>query len=311
MIDPIRRKIETLSKSLSLPTVRKAMGILEGEHPSSARFGNDGIMDIRPYDMSDEARHIDWKISARSGRPMVVQRERLSSSRVYLLCDVGTQMKASCTSGEYAYQVAANALCMFAALSLRRSDDITLMLVDAQQATHVPFHGSFAQFEHTLDREMHRRIGTAPRDIDALLDCARHICDRNALIVIVSQEHAFEERHIAQIRQLTQQHPLLVVDVAVINPFTVTPVKSQPNARIVDENNHRYVPAFLRSQQSAQEIETHRAYNRTALEHVLSHSGAQLLYAASSQAMFEQFVQRISLMHTSYTQPLTEVKGVL
>ena len=37
--DPIRRKIETLGTTLSLPTVRKALGILEGAHPSGTANG--------------------------------------------------------------------------------------------------------------------------------------------------------------------------------------------------------------------------------------------------------------------------------
>ena len=45
--DRIRRKIEALGNSLSLPTVRKALGVLEGEHASNRRGGNDDPMDIR------------------------------------------------------------------------------------------------------------------------------------------------------------------------------------------------------------------------------------------------------------------------
>ena len=44
--DPIRRKIETLGTTLSLPTVRKALGILEGAHASNKRFGADDVVDI-------------------------------------------------------------------------------------------------------------------------------------------------------------------------------------------------------------------------------------------------------------------------
>ena len=73
--DPIRRKIEMLGTSLSLPTVRRAMGILEGEHASARRGGNDDLLDIRAYEVGDEARQIDWKISARNGRAMIAQRE--------------------------------------------------------------------------------------------------------------------------------------------------------------------------------------------------------------------------------------------
>ena len=104
--DPIRSKIEALGTTLSLPTVRKALGILEGAHASDKRFGADDVMDIRIYEPGDEAKRIDWKTSARVGRPMVVQRERPSTSRAWLLLDVGQEMTGTCVSGERAHQVA-------------------------------------------------------------------------------------------------------------------------------------------------------------------------------------------------------------
>ena len=66
--DPIRSKIEALGTTLSLPTVRKALGILEGAHASDKRFGADDVMDIRVYEPEDEAKRIDWKTSARVGQ---------------------------------------------------------------------------------------------------------------------------------------------------------------------------------------------------------------------------------------------------
>ena len=144
--NPIRRKIEALGTTLSLPTVRKALGVLEGAHASNKRFGSDDVMDIRVYEAGDEARQIDWKTSARVGRPMVVLRERPSTSRAWLLLDVGQEMTGTCPSGEQAYQVAANALCMFAALSLRRGDEVSVVFGDSASITRIPFNGGFAQF---------------------------------------------------------------------------------------------------------------------------------------------------------------------
>ncbi len=63
-------------------------------------------------------------------------------------------MTGVCPSGERAWQVAANALRMFAALSLRRSDDISLVFGDESSITRVPFNGGFAQFERTLDKAL-------------------------------------------------------------------------------------------------------------------------------------------------------------
>ena len=70
---------------------------------------------------------------------VVPARTAIPTSRVWLLLDVGREMTGSCPSGEPAYEVAANALRMFAALSLRRSDDVSLVFGDAASITRVPF----------------------------------------------------------------------------------------------------------------------------------------------------------------------------
>lgn len=173
--------------SAELPTVRKALGVLEGEHASGRRGGSGDAMDVHAYEPGDESRLIDWKTSARQGRPMVVERERLSTSRVWLLMDVGLEMTGVCPSGERAWQVAANALRMFAVLSLRRSDDISLVFGDESSITRVPFNGGFAQFERTLDKALDRDWNHH-RNIDALLEYARRIKDREALIVLATDD---------------------------------------------------------------------------------------------------------------------------
>ena len=207
--DPIRSKIEALGTTLSLPTVRKALGTLEGAHASDKRFGADDVMDIRVYEPGDEAKWIDWKTSARVGRPMVVQRERPSTSRAWLLLDVGQEMTGTCVSGEQAHQVAANALCMFAALSLRRGDEVSIVFGDAASITRVPFNGGLAQFEQTLDNAL-QRDWSKPHNIDALLEYARRIRDRDALVILATDEHALEERHMESIRRIARTHPMVL-----------------------------------------------------------------------------------------------------
>lgn len=284
----IRRRIETLSSTLSLPTVRKALGFLEGEHASRHRFGSDDVMDIREYTPEDEARLIDWKTSARIGKPMVVQRERLVTSRVWLLLDVGAQMQGMCQSHEPAWQVAANALCMFAALSLKRSDDISLVFSDANAITRVPFHGGFVQFEHTLDAALDRQWAVQ-RNIDALLAYARRIKNKDALIVLATDEQALQERHLATIRLLARTHPIVLIDVATINPFADNGFDT-----ILDAQSKRRVPAFLRNEHTAREVETHREFLATALHRELSKTGSTMIHASSSEAVFSQFVALVS-----------------
>lgn len=285
---PIRKRIETLSSSLSLPTVRKALGVLEGEHSSGRRAGSADVMDIRAYEYGDEAHRIDWKTSARVGRPMIAQRERLTTSHVWMLLDVGIEMTGTCDSGEHAYEVAANALCMFAALSLRRSDSVSLVFGDERSITRVPFHGGLAQFERTLDDALQREWSNR-RNIDALLDYATHIRDHNALIVLATDEHALSTRHTKKIRRIMQTHPLILIDVATINPFVF-----RRNAVVLDGVSPRAIPAFLRRRETVREVETHRHFVAATLERELTRMGAHVIRAGSSKAVFNAFVRLVS-----------------
>lgn len=287
--DSVRKKIEALGTQLSLPTVRKALGALEGEHASGRRGGSGDAMDVHAYEPGDESRLIDWKTSARQGRPMVVERERLSTSRVWLLMDVGLEMTGVCPSGERAWQVAANALRMFAALSLRRSDDISLVFGDESSITRVPFNGGFAQFERTLDKALDHDWDHH-RNIDALLEYARRIKDREALIVLATDEHAMEERHITTIRRITRTHPMVLIDVATMNPFKAVSSRHAPT----DGLSARRVPAFLRNAKAAAEVDTHRAYMAAALEQELTRAGSHIIRSASSESMFDRFVALVS-----------------
>ena len=265
----VRKKIEALGTQMSLPTVRKALGVLEGEHASGRRGGGGDVMDMRAYEPGDESRLIDWKTSARQGRPMVVQRERLSTSRVWLLMDVGR---------------------MFAALSMRRADDISLVFGDESSITRIPFNGGFAQFERTLDTAL-RRNWNHGRNIDALLEYARRIKDHEALIVLATDEHAMAERHIIQFRRIARTHPVVLIDVATLNPFL--PVSHGHRAPL-DGTTGRRVPAFLRSRKSANEVSTHREYMAAALEQELTRAGSHMIRATSSEAMFDRFVTLVS-----------------
>ncbi|KAB7791412.1 DUF58 domain-containing protein [Bifidobacterium leontopitheci] len=288
--DSVRRRIEALGSSLSLPTVRKALGVLEGEHSSTRRGGSDDPMDVRVYEPGDEARLIDWKSSARMGRPMVTSHARSATSRVWLLCDVGREMTAGCARGdETAWQVAANGLRMFAALSLRRSDEVSLVFGDAKSITRLPFHGGFAQFERTLDAALDRDWSHG-RNIDALLDYARRIRDRQALIVIATDELAFGKRHIQAMAALAATHPVVLISVSLANPFD----PAGAARGLYDGSTGRRVPAMLRSARAAEDVDLHRRYVAAALDHELSRRGSWVVRAASSDMMFDSFVRLVS-----------------
>lgn len=238
----IRQRIEAMGTHLTLPTVKRALGVLEGEHQSIRRGSGYEFLDIRPYTPGDEARSIDWKASARSGRPMVVDKEQNVISRVWMLLDSGAQMLGTCESGESQMDVALNALRMFAALSLRRSDELSVIVGDKARITRMPLTGGYLAFDDLAERIAERKR-THPRDLTALLDYAKRIRDRYALIIIATANTAWTEDTIESVSILAQTHPMIVVDVDAVNSFTV----SDNFSAIVDSTSGRMIPAFMRT----------------------------------------------------------------
>jgi hypothetical protein len=286
--EAVRRKIETLSTTLSLPTVRRALGVMEGEHGTTRRGGEDDPLGVRDYTAEDESRLIDWKASARNGKPMVLERERLVTSRIYLMMNVGSSMNGTCETGETAGEVAANALCAFAALSAKRHDDIRLVFADSSIITSKPFKGGLGAFEHELDRRFSQGF-EQPDNVGALFNYAKTLNDRGSVVVIATEEHELDAIKTTAIRRVAAHHPLVVVSVATLNPFRRTPLGD-----ITDGTSGRRVPAFLMKDKTAKALEDHREYIASRMEVELKRNGAKLIRARSSQAMLSNFITALS-----------------
>lgn len=288
--DPIRARINALGPRLSLPTVRRALGLLEGEHPSGQRGSGYEFLDERTYAPGDEARFIDWKATARRGRPIVVDKERTVTSTVWMLIDGGAEMTGITTAGESEYRVAFNALRMFAMLSMRRGDDVTVAAVNSKTVVKAPVANRPVDFDRAL-RHVSRRIGKEPRSMEELMRFAKRIKDRRALIVIVSDEAGWSQVNPAAIKTLRRTHQIAAVCVKALNPFAV----AQAPAGTFDARTDRRVPAYLRTRRNESELSTHRAYIDTVLHDTLERTGATYISAASSEAMFDEFVTMLSI----------------
>lgn len=292
----IRNKIATFSLHVSLPTVRKALGVLEGEHHSRLRSGNDDMVDIRQYTPEDEARLIDWHASARLAQPMIVQREHESNTRACLILDTSTSMYAPCENQERVLDVAANALRMVAAMSLKRSDDIDIILSNSATITRIPLHGSYARFDGTLTRTL-RKINTetfTSHNLEQALRWVHRSGNKTGLVMIATQAQAINNTVLRQIRSIAATHPVLVALVSAVNPFDTS-------QRLRYSHPKATIPAFLRTKRNQQAVESHRKAVEATLEHTLTRSGARLIACTSSSQMFDNMIALISTSQTWHT----------
>lgn len=284
----VRKKIEILDYKMTLPSARTTLGLLEGEHSSRARYGNGDIVDIHQWQPGDEARMMNWSASARVGQPMVCARERLIASSTWIICDASISMNSSCKSGEYAYEVAANAICLFASLSMKRNDTVKLVMSDGDCVKQMPEVSNMPDCERIIDTSL-LKFRHNSKNIDSILDFIRNIRSQNDLIVLIANSEMFSSSKLDELQEIIFKHKLIVVSINTINSCDSS-LKSQ----IFDGITLRQIPAFLMEDTIKKEIDSRRSSTLNLLDEKITNMSASIIHADSSESMLREAFKTMS-----------------
>lgn len=139
-----------------------------GAHRLRSLGGRSEFESLRDYVLGDDRRHVDWKASARRGRPMVRQFEVERGQELWLLIDCGRRMDARREgAGRHGWSKldhALDAAFELAAVALSRGDRVGAIAFDDGVRAFVPARGDRAQFLR-LDRALFA-LSTAERESD-------------------------------------------------------------------------------------------------------------------------------------------------
>ncbi|SBT11319.1 hypothetical protein VCE7224_00035 [Vibrio celticus] len=76
-----------------MPPARSIWSHLSGYHPSSKKGRGMDFAEVRPYQLGDDVRSIDWRITARTGKPYTKLYTEESERPTMLVVDVSTSMQ--------------------------------------------------------------------------------------------------------------------------------------------------------------------------------------------------------------------------
>ena len=93
-------RLSRVRERLTLPTVRRATGMLDGRHRSVFIGHGQDFDDLSEYRPGDDITDIDWKASARTGSPVIKRYQRESNLPLVLVVDTGRTMTAQSPTGE-------------------------------------------------------------------------------------------------------------------------------------------------------------------------------------------------------------------
>jgi uncharacterized protein (DUF58 family) len=203
--------IEELTKGDLFAHRRRLYNI--GQH-QSRKFGRGTEFDrLREYTPDDEYRLINWKATARAGRPVVNQMQVEQSRDLILLLDCGRHMHTE-IAGRPRLDRYLDAAAHLAYLALSQRDRVGLLAFDQQVRRFVP-PGHRAQ---QIDRIIDAMFDLQPRFVES--DYANAVSDlkrrqpKRGLVVLFTEliDSISSRRAVANLSRLARTHlPVIVI----------------------------------------------------------------------------------------------------
>jgi uncharacterized protein (DUF58 family) len=178
---------ERLLLRLEWKVVRRLDGRLQGAHRTAHRGSGVDFAGLRAYDEGDDARHIDWNVTARLDEPYLRVFTEDRELTVWLVLDRSASMTAG-RPGRGKHDVLAELALVLARLFGRRGDRVGAVLFDTGMLRVVP-PGTSRRHALRIAAELERTAGArggATTDLAEMLDTAGRLARRRALIVVVS-----------------------------------------------------------------------------------------------------------------------------
>lgn len=195
---------------------------------------------------------IDWKATARNGKPVIKRFQRESNLPLVLALDTGRTMGAQAPSGEDKRDLALFTAEILAYLARMRGDTVAVVAGDAQRLVSRPPRSGSEHAEMILTL-MARQLWhldeldplAAPAsDVSRVLERVSTTFRRRSLVALVTDTSHPDASASDWLRRLSVQHELMVVQVA--DDLPVAPGKGRSrDVEMVHE-----LPAFLREDAS-------------------------------------------------------------
>jgi len=243
---------------LAIPARKPTQEVLDGEYGSIHRGRSMDFDDLREYTVGDDVKDIDWKATARAGRPLIKRYVASRRHAVLLVVDTGRTMAALADATSLKRDIAVLAAGVFGEVAIRHGDSVGLVagpvattgtgagarVGNSQHTVYIPPLRGDVHLERLL-RTIHDAIelsGEPSDHVDLLRYVARHF-HRRMIVVVVADDDDFDDRSERLLRRLAAQHEVLyctIGDVAMTEPAL-----ARTTLRAVETATT--IPAYLRS----------------------------------------------------------------
>lgn len=192
-------QLRHLAKDISLETNRKSVALIDGDSRTSFRGRGMEFAEVRPYQVGDDVRNIDWRVTARTQKPYTKLFQEERERPVYLLVDQRSPMFFGSVN-QFKSVYAAKIATTIAWAALQNNDRIgALIFSDDEQTDTRARRGKHAalslihqlvEYNHQLNSPV---APPAKNSMEDMLNDIRRVAKPGSAVFIISDFHDFNE----------------------------------------------------------------------------------------------------------------------
>lgn len=204
---------------LELHALGLADALLAGPFPSVFRGEGTETAGVRRYVAGDDVRRLDWKVTARTGRPHVREREEEREIPLLLVVDRSASLHGTASGGPGG--AALDAASALAAAASRQGRRLSLVQVADGVPERVPEAAGREHLRRVLERLAEPWAPDAGTDLAPALERAAAHASGRTLVAVVSDFRipgAERARVAGALARLARRHDLLAVRVRTPGP---------------------------------------------------------------------------------------------
>ena len=263
-----------LVEALDLAIVRRAGGLLAGEHRGSGVGTGTELAQLRPYQPGDDVRQLDPAASARTGVPHVRQHVPERMLTVWLAVDLSASM-AFGTADRLKSDVAEGVADVVGTLAVRRGGKVGLITFGAPVTRLLPPRGGRGA-RVGLHRALSEGVAADGAEGEPLQDAIGRLgrLARWASLVVIVSDFADEPSWARPLAALASRHTVLAIEIrdpreqALPDVGRMAMVDPETGARVEVDTRSRRLREGYAAAAAEKRAEVARALRRAGAERV-------------------------------------------
>ncbi|MED5464711.1 MAG: DUF58 domain-containing protein [Myxococcota bacterium] len=208
-------------RQIQIKTQHLVTDSLAGQYESAFKGRGMEFEEVRAYQPGDDIRHIDWKVTARSGAPHIKVHREERELTVMLLVDVSSSGEFG-TARKFKNEIAAEVAAVLAYAAIKNNDRVGLIIFSDRIEHFVPPKKGRAHVWMVIRDILNFRPERRVTDLDKALEYLGTVIKRRCVAFLLSDflDQSITER----LRTTAKRHDITAISIADPREITLPPI---------------------------------------------------------------------------------------